>query len=546
MKKIKHLSNVMLLSITFFVTAGLAQTASPNVGTQVPMANSYTQYFEASLNRLNDTFFTAIKPYIPQETASRLDTAQNALILRGGSFMQKWLGKKLFNEDLIAIKGDGFAFFINPIVNYSLGKDDNWTTQKPFVSTRGFRLTGNITPKFYFESEFYENQALFPKYIYDFIQEKKVIPGVGNTKNFTKLENFDFAYSRGSIAYQPNKFFNFRLGNGKHFWGDGYRSLLLSDNAPSYPFFQIMTTFWKIRYVNLWTQMLDNTRLGYDGTYARKYVSSHYLSYNVTKRLNIGLFESVIYGDSIGTRGLDVQFLNPIIFFRPIEYSLNSNAGNAVLGLNLKFKLTDKQSLYGQFLLDDINFQELSAKSNYWGQKYGYQLGFKSFHTFIPNLLVQAEYNWVRPYVHSHFVSTENYGHFSQSLAHPLGGNFKEFVAIFRYFHKRWFAEGRLMLATQGRDSLNKNYGSDILQSSDYNKPIEFGVTMLQGIKTKTQFGEFKAGYLVNPLTNLRLELGVNLRSVRPEKTVGTLRDETTKYFFVGLRSDLNNFYHDF
>jgi hypothetical protein len=548
MKKITQLKNVMLISITFFITVttnSLAQTAFPYVGTQVPMSNSYTSYFEASLNRLSDTFFTDIKPFMPQEAASGLDTSQHILAFSNNNFTEKWLGRKLFNEDLIAVKGKGFAFFINPIVHFSFGTDNTWTTQKPFTNTRGIRLTGNITPKFYYETEFYENQALFPRYVHDFIQLRKVVPGAGNTKNFTTQENYDFSYARGSIAYQPNKFFNFRLGNGKHFIGEGYRSLLLSDNAPSYPYFQIMTTFWKIRYVNTWSQMLDNTKLGYDGTFARKYVSSHYLSYNINKRLNIGLFESITYSDSIGTRGLDVQYLNPIIFFRPVEYSLNSNEGNIVLGLNLKFKLTDKQSLYGQFILDEFNNQERKKAPGYWGLKYGYQLGLKSFHTFIPNLTVQTEYNWVRPYTYSHFTSISNYGHYGQALAHPLGSNFKESVTNIRYFYKRLFAEGRLMFATQGRDSVNKNYGGDIYLPGG-TRPSDFGNSMLQGIKAKTLFTEFKTGFLVNPRTNLRLEVGVAIRRFTTEKIVGVLKNETTKYLSFGLKTDLNNVYYDF
>jgi hypothetical protein len=545
MKKIEQHINVMLISITFFINSSLAQTASPYVGTQVPMANSFTNYFEASLNRLRDTFFTDIKPYIPQELASRLDTSQHLLVSTSNNFTGKWLGRKLLNEDLIAIKGDNFSFFINPIVNFSFGKDNNWVDKTPFVNTRGLRLTGNITPKFYYETELYENQALFPKYIYDFIQTRKVVPGVGGTKNFTTLENFDYLYARGSIAYQPNKFFNFKLGNGKHFWGEGYRSLLLSDNAPSYPYFQITTSFWKIRYVNLWAQMLDNTRIGYDGTFARKYISSHFLSYNITKRLNIGIFESIVYGDSIGTRGLDVQYLNPIIFFRPIEYSLNSNAGNILLGLNMKFKLTDKQSLYGQFLLDEYSFQDNKRYPNWWGKKFGYQLGFKSFNTFIPNLSFQSEINWVRPFTYSHYQGLQNYGNYNQPLAHPFGSNFKESVTNIRYFYKRWFAEGRLMIATQGRDSLGKNYGSDPYQSNDA-RASDINVVILQGIKTKTIFTEFKTGFLVNPRTNLRLEVGIALRNLTPEKEVSTLKKHSTTFFSFGLKSDLNNVYSDF
>ena len=48
-----------------------------------------------------------------------------------------------------------------------------------------------------------------------------------------------------------------------------------------------------------------------------KYIASHYLSYNITKRLNIGLFESVIWendGD-----GFNLTYMNPIIFYQSIQ-----------------------------------------------------------------------------------------------------------------------------------------------------------------------------------------------------------------------------------
>jgi hypothetical protein len=56
----------------------------------------------------------------------------------------------------------------------------------------------------------------------------------------------------------------------------------------------------------------------------------------------------------------------------------------------------------------------------------------------IDNLLLQLEYNHVRPYVYSHSVPITNYGHNNQSIGHQWGGNFKEFIAIARY-HKEVF-----------------------------------------------------------------------------------------------------------
>lgn len=290
--------------------------------------------------------------------------------------------------------------------------------------------------------------------------------------------------------------------------------------------------------------MSDINKISADGAYSRKYFNAHFLSMNVSKRLNIGIFEAVVYHDTSGTRGIDLNYMNPIIFYRAIETNLNSDAGNAILGLNFKYKLTNNQSIYGQFVLDEFNSKEFSK--DWWGNKYGYQIGFKSFNTLIPNLTVQSEVNMVRPYTYSHFIVPQNHGHYNQALAHPLGSNFREWVTNVRYFHKRFFMEGRLIIATQGLDSLQKNYGSNIFRRYDDNRVNEYGVNLFQGIKAQYFFGDLKIGYLVNPATNLRLELGMTVRRMNPEKEVSGLNSETTKYYYFGLKTDLYNQYYDF
>jgi hypothetical protein len=53
-------------------------------------------------------------------------------------------------------------------------------------------------------------------------------------------------------------------------------------------------------------------------------------------------------------------------------------------------------------------------------------MGVKYYNAFhIDNLLLQLEYNHVRPYVYSHSVPITNYGHNNQSIGHQWGGNFK-------------------------------------------------------------------------------------------------------------------------
>jgi hypothetical protein len=544
----KQTSKSVVLTVfitTFFCFEGFAQKAtSAGNSVAIPLSNSYTNYFESEMNRLDSTHFTSIRPFIAADVSSIIDSLNEAKMMFKG-FSVGWIGRKLFNEDLVTVSGNDFSINLNPIVNFSIGKDNQWTDKTPYFNTRGLRITGNILSKFTFETEFLENQALFPKYVTNFINSKQVVPNYGGTKSFDSLNIAkDFSVSTGSFAYRPNKYFQFQFGHGKNFIGDGYRSLLLSDNAPNYPYLRIVTTFWKLRYMNLWAQMLDNNRTNLDGTYTRKYVSTHYLSINVSKRLNIGLFETVVYHDTAGTRGIDINYLNPIILYRPLEFALGSNGGNVLLGLNVKYKLTNNQFVYGQFILDEFNSQLISKGS--WTNKFGYQIGFKSFNTLIPNLTLQSEVNMIRPYTYSHFITTQNYGHYNQPLADPLGSNFREWVTNVRYTHKRIFLEGRMMIATQGRDSLSNNYGSDVFRSYNDNRVNENGVDLFQGIKTTTLFGDIKIGYLVNPRTNLRLELGMTIRRISPETSLPNLYTETTKFFYFGLKTDLFNQYLDF
>ncbi|MBK9515386.1 MAG: gliding motility protein RemB, partial [Flavobacteriales bacterium] len=92
----------------------------------------------------------------------------------------------------------------------------------------------------------------------------------------------------------PGKYFNFTLGQGRNFFGEGHRSLMLSDEAYSYPYLRITTSIWKIKYVNLFTMMNDIR--GADGARATCNASTPACttSWNVSKRLNVALFESIV------------------------------------------------------------------------------------------------------------------------------------------------------------------------------------------------------------------------------------------------------------
>ena len=141
----------------------------------------------------------------------------------------------------------------------------------------------------------------------------------------------------------------------------------------------------------------------------------HHLSINIGKKLNVGLFESVIYGRE--DQGLDIAYLNPIIFYRAIEQN-NGSADNALLGMDFKYIPVKKLSFYGQLIFDEVVVSNLRAGNGWWANKFGIQGGMKYINAFgINNLDIQLEGNLVRPFTYTHLSDLTNYQHFQQPLA---------------------------------------------------------------------------------------------------------------------------------
>jgi len=278
--------------------------------------------------------------------------------------------------------------------------------------------------------------------------------------------------------------------------------------------------------------------------YAKKYMSAHYLSINATKKLNISLFESVIWrmNHAPGSTGFDVNYLNPIAMLRPIEFSIGS-PNNMLVGLNLKYKLPFKSYGYGQLILDEFTLEQIKSNNGYWANKFGCQLGYKMFNSFgFKNLTMQTEYNWVRPYTYSHNNTQQNYAHYNQPLAHPLGANFSELLLIMNYKWKNFVIDGKIIFSKYG-DNIKGDpaaYGNNVYDNY-VDRPADFGIEMYQGNLTSVNIKNFNIAYIVNPKTNLKINLGVTLRDFKNE--AGELQ---TQFINFGIKSDLFNHYYDF
>jgi hypothetical protein len=521
----------------------------------VPFSHSYYAQFDASLNQVGSNNHTASKPYTYAEISKYYDLkAVNAALKKKTS---GWWSRKLWNENTVEIQGEGYWFTLNPIFDLQAGKASNSKASYTYVNTRALNFRGGLGSQLNFSTTVFESQGRFADYFNRYAESIKpaggnpaIIPGMGISKDF-KTDAYDFPLAEANLTFVPNKYVDMQLGYGRNFIGDGYRSLLESDGASPYPYFKLNTNFWKIKYTNTYMWLKDvRPAVTVEKTYATKFMANHYLSWNVSNRLNLGFFESVIWTNT-NDRGFDKSFVNPIIFYRSVEFASSARSGNAILGLTYKYKWNNKVNFYGQFLLDEFSLGDIKKGDNSWKNKYGYQLGVKYYDAFqVPNLLLQMEFNNVRPYVYSHLDPITNYGHNNQSVGHQWGGNFKELVGIVRYHKDRFFADGKITYGIRGLDfdtvADSYNYGANIYKSYNDKRPLDSGVKIGQGNRTTVFIADLQGGYLVNPSTNLKVFGSLIYRNFDPTKdTVSTFKESTT-WFTLGIRSDVFNWYFDY
>ncbi|MCX6138060.1 MAG: hypothetical protein NTV54_11255 [Ignavibacteriales bacterium] len=451
------------------------------------------------------------------------------------------LSRKLFAEHLVDIVADDYRLYIDFYPDFQIGRDVE-AERTTSVNTRAFGVGGSAGNAFSFRADFYDNQVKFPEYVDAIVRRDSIIPGQGYYK-YSGTQTFDFAYASAVISYRPSRYLGVQVGQGKNFLGDGYRSLMLSDAAFNYPYLKLTADLWKIKYICMWTEFQHITSAAEPDAWHKKSGVFHYLDVNITKRLSVGLFESMIWReqDSTGRRGIELNYLNPIIFLHPTGYSIGS-PDNYLIGMNWRYIIADGTALYGQAMLDEFVIGELVKNRGWWGNKYGIQFGVKSAEPLnVRGLFAQAELNLVSPYTYAHLDPEKNHAHYRQSLEHPLGANFYEWLAIGQYSTGRYEFRLQCNYALYGNDSsATDNVGKDVYKSY-VTRDHEYGNFIGQGIHTRLLYAQVQTSYLLNPMNNLRLEASCSYRSA-----TSTIESSESLHVSFGIRGSFRNLYYDF
>lgn len=428
--------------------------------------------------------------------------------------------KKLYRKksDLAHVDTPDFDLHVSPVLYVGGGKD-NQLSQSLYTNTRGVEIRGMIDKRIGFYTFFTDNQAILPSYV-SFLNIQNgyhQVPHEGFWKTY-KNGGVDYFQVRGYFDVSITKHVNLQFGNDRTFIGNGFRSLILSDYSPPNLFLRANARVWKLNY------MFQLNRLVADGmgttggstankNYPVKFMAFHHLSMNIGKKFNLGLFESVVFTpqDTVNKNTFQLNYLNPIIFYRAVEQQ-GGSPDNVLLGGDFKWNAFKRLSFYGQFVIDEFVLKELKAGTGWWANKFALQGGIKYIDAFnVSNLDVQLEANLIRPYTYSHDTQYSNYSNYNQPLAHPMGANLIEGVAIVRY---QPIPKLNLVVKTFytkiGRDTATSNWGSNILLNNNFHSGGDYNHSLTKGVQNTVAFADLTASYMLRH--NFFIDLKATIR----------------------------------
>lgn len=565
----------ILLAALFGAVGAFAQSSF------IPLNEDYYHLidrYEVKTGRIMPHFFTSVKPYKRSDVMEFADSVNQLEMFSSRAdqfnyeYLQndnwEWSGAETSNSkrpilkyfyrkkaDLVHVDTKDFDLHINPVLYLGAGNDGQ-RDDMLFVNTRGAEVRGMVDRKVGFYAYLTDNQMVMPSYVWDQMSLNPVIPHEGFWKEYKNQKGVDFLQARGYITVDVSKHINVQLGHDRFNIGNGYRSLVFSDNPPPTLFLKTNVKVWKLNYlfmVNQNTAKVNGSLGGLkseEGGYPQKFTALHHLSINIGKKLNIGVFESVIFSadDTTGARMFRLDYINPIIFYRAIEQQ-NGSTDNVLLGMDFKWNAVKKLSFYGQFMLDEFVLSNIKSGNGWWANKFGVQVGAKYIDAFgVSNLDLQGEINVVRPYTYSHDTQFGSYSSYQQSMAHPLGSNFQEIVGILRYQPlPRLHITGKLVVTKIGRDSVGGvfNYGSDMLkQNTTRNNGLanpDYGNKVAQGVANDILFGSFTATW------QLRHNLFVDAQLiVRQSKSELAFYNKNTSITSLALRWNIPKRLYEF
>lgn len=332
--------------------------------------------------------------------------------------------------DLFYYRDSSFQFTLNPILGFSLSKNENgYATQR----WNGLEMNGSVGKKFGFYFSLRDNG------IYNVLSTPNYLnqmPG-GNYKPLqgTDKTRTDFDEARAGISYGW-KWGSISLLKDNFTWGNSYNGAnIFSGKQPSFAYlsFKMQPSKWfEFNYIHGWlvSQVIDSSKTyglgsGLRKSFYPKFLAANLFTFKPYKGLYLSLGNSIIYSDKY----IQPIYLIPFMFYKSGDRTSNG-AGSNALGENSQMffdascRIIPKVHLYGTVFIDEVNVGQIlksKTQTNLMSFKGGVRVT-----NLIKNTSFTLEYTRTNPWVYVHPISTTTFASNNYNLGHYLGQNAQE------------------------------------------------------------------------------------------------------------------------
>jgi len=244
---------------------------------------------------------------------------------------------------------------------------------------------------------------------------------------FTEL-NSDIDLTQSHIIFQKD-WFRAKIGREEEQIGAGiFQKVYVTNLGPPQDEISLAAAFQSFRYDFSLSNLIGYSQNPFITSVRSSIPSKYFVQHRFSVRPawgEFGFWESVISSD----RGIDIAYLNPLIFLKSAEHSLHDR-DNSFMGFDATIRPFKNIELRSTLMLDDYNFSEIGK--GYWSNKIAYNVA--ALYSLPFNIDIGAEYARVEPYTFSHFNYQNSYTNDSVLIGSILQPNSEQYSLLFQYW----------------------------------------------------------------------------------------------------------------
>ncbi len=267
-------------------------------------------------------------------------------------------------------------------------------------------------------------------------------------------------------------------------WGPGrFTQLLVSGEAPTMDMMKIDLNLGDKVHFTGFTSTINSD--------SSTWLSAHRLDIKPFNKLRIGISESILYTAD----GIDLAYANLFIPWYPVQWNERVD-DNAFICLDATWQPVRGVALYGEFLIDDIQYDNIYDVPN----KLGYTCG-ADFFSPRYGLGAVVEYTAVQRYVYSQRKLNNYYMHDARIIGSQLGPDADRFTGSLSYI-------GFQGITAQLKGSYTRHGEGNVYEG--WPDSVQAGGAFPSGIVENTTEVSLNLGWYPKDWLEVRTEAGVS------------------------------------